>query len=172
LMALTPGDSARIDVGLTGLGAGEQLVSLTGSVLFPAALLGTPLSISPGPIIPYVSDFLDAPFAGRADGTLIPAFDPANPDPTHWISQNGVFYSFRVQAQAAGSGVFTLDPEALAAQQYDPQAPPLPMLRDVTAGAALPFDISTIAVIPAPPALGLALLGWAIIRRKFGRTIG
>jgi uncharacterized protein (TIGR03382 family) len=140
---------------------------LTGSVLFPGALLGTPLSISPGPIVPNTSDFLSSSGAARADGTFL----TLSSDPTRRIGQNGVFYSFRVQAQMVGSGAFTVDALALTAEQYDPQDPLLPMLCAVSAGAALPFTIST-AIIPAPPALGLALLGLAIVRRRFRTRVG
>lgn len=171
LMHLTPGDTAVIDVSLAGLTPGGQLVSLTGSVLFPDSLLGTPLSISPGAIVPDATDFLDAPLAGQADGAflVIPGSDPS-----HNVSQNGGFYSFTVQAQAAGSGTFALNPLALLAEQYDPQNPLLPLLREVLAGEALPFTISasggpgggTGTVIPAPPALGLAFLGLILLRRR------
>jgi hypothetical protein len=163
LTGLSLGDSALINVNLSGLGAGEQLVSLTGSVHFPGALLNTPLSLSQGSIIPDATDFLSGSVAGQADGTFL----TLNADPSRRISQNGLFYSFRVQAQAVGAGDFTLDALALTAEQYDPQDPLLPLLRTVDAGAALPFEITTpVVVVPAPPALGLALLGLAIARRK------
>jgi hypothetical protein len=163
LLGLSPGDIAVINVNLTGLGTGEQLVSLTGSIRFPGLLLGTPLSLRQGLIVPDAADFLGSPLAGQADAMFL----TFSSDPTRRISQNGLFYSFTVQAQAVGSGELALAPLALMAEQYDPQNPLLPVLRTVSAGAALPFDLSSPAVIPAPPALGLALLGLALVRRKF-----
>jgi hypothetical protein len=144
--------------------AEEQLVSLTSSVLFSDSLLGMPLSISPGDIVPNAADFLDVGLPGQADGSFL----TFSTEPVDFIATNGVFYSFEVQAQAAGSGVFAFDPLALIGEQYDPQDPFLAILRDVQAGADLPFQISGggPAPIPAPSAFGMVLLGVACLRRR------
>ena len=159
LMNLMVGDTATIDVSLSGLLPGEQLVTLTGSVLYDATILDMSGSITAGAIIPNATDLLDMSLPGQADAWFYSwSFDPAD-----YISNNGVFYSFDVQAQEIGSGVFSLDPISLIAEQYDPGSPFFPILRwDVYAGADLPFNV----VVPAFPALHLALLGLAVAGRK------
>ena len=162
LMGLSVGDTATVNVSLVGLVPGEQLVSLTGSVLFPDALLGTPLSVSPGSIVPNPGDFFGVALAGQADGLFL----TFSADPVDYIASNGVFCSFDVQAQAVGSGVFAFEPLALIAEQYNPDDPFLPILRDVQAGPELSFN-----VVPVFPALYLGVIGLAVAGKKLRAAI-
>lgn len=175
LLNLTVGDTATIEVSLAGLdtAAGEELVSLTGSVLFPGAILGTPTSMTAGSIIPNpLSDPLDfQTFAapGQADGTFI----TFSVNSSEHITTNGTFFTFDVTAGHAGSGVFTIDPLAISAEQYDPTGF-LPILRtDLTAGPDLPFVVRqpVTGAIPEPLTFGLgamtlAAIGLTIRRRR------
>ena len=156
LTALGVGDMVTVDVSLSGLQPGEELVSLTGSVLYPDPLMGTPLSINPGAIAPNAIDFLDLAFPGQADGSFV-TFSPLA---AAHITSDGVFYSFDVQAQAVGSGQFALDSLALIAEQHDPS---FPILRFPEAGPPLDFS-----VVPVPAAALLAMMGMgtAVLRLR------
>jgi len=168
---LTVGQPFTVDVSLAGLEAGEQLVSLTGSALFPGGILGAPASIDPGAIVPQPLadplDFLTFADLGQADA----AFSTFSADPAFHITADGVFYSFDLTAGARGSGQIQLAPLALGAEQFDPQAPGLPILRDVEAGPPLPFHVDGIGIIPEPISaalvpLALAGLGHYAARRR------
>src|SRR6185295_225589 len=98
LSALTVGQSATINVGLSNLLPGESLVTLTSSVTFPSAQLGTPSTFTTGPILPLIlSDPLDyqtvaAP--GQADASFLTFSNLASEQ----IGSNGLFYSFKFTA--------------------------------------------------------------------------
>ena len=67
LSNLMPGQVATIQVELTGLGPGDQLDFLAATLVFDADLLGTP-SVTPGPIIPDATGFVQGESPGLADG--------------------------------------------------------------------------------------------------------
>ncbi len=174
LLDLSVGQTATVEMSLTGLdtAAGEQLVSLAGSVLFPSSILGTPANITAGPIIPdplsdpFDFQVFDAP--GQADATFL----TFNVDATEHITDNGVFFTFEVTSGSVGSGVFTFDALALQAEQFDPNDPLFPILVDVDPGADLPFVVTAPdgGAVPEPltaglAAMGLAGLGVAVTRR-------
>ncbi len=174
LLNLSIGDTATVEVSLTGLDttAGEQLVSLTGSVLFPSSILGSPDNLTAGPIIPNpLSDPLDfqvfdAP--GQADA----AFLTFSVNAAEHITDNGVFFTFEVTTGFVGSGAFTFDALTLQAEQFDPNDLLFPILVDVAPGADLPFTVIAPpgGAVPEPVtvgfvAMGLAGLGVAVTRR-------
>src|SRR5205823_7657882 len=68
LNALTPGQQVTFDVTLSGLTT-ETIGTLGATLNFEETLLGTPLSITPGSIVPDASAFLPGPGPGVADGS-------------------------------------------------------------------------------------------------------
>ncbi len=157
LSSLTVGDSFQIDVLLGDLN-GESLASLGGAILFPSAQLGVPGGEVAGVIVPDASDLFLTPLPGMMDAMFF-AFAGGN------ITDEGVFYSFTLTAQAAGSGVIQFDLPSLFAE--DEQLNPI-------------FDIGTNelsftigestggAAVPEPATAGLGLMGLMglVIRRR------
>src|SRR5438045_1694307 len=75
LNALTPGESVTLDVTLSGLTT-ESIGFLGATLNFDASLLGTPLSITPGSIVPFdTSGFLTGPGPGVADASYYFGFN-------------------------------------------------------------------------------------------------
>jgi len=173
LANLTVGQTFTVNVSLGALGAGEQLQTLTGGVDFPSALLGSPVSISPGAIVPNPLanplDFQTVSGVGQADASFV----TFSMNAAEHITSNGVFYSFTLTALAVGSGQIEFDTLALIGEQFDPNDPQLPILRPISVGAPLDFTIKSSGGGPGPigvplPAAawgGLALIGVLGIRR-------
>ena len=108
LSNLSVGQSVDITVSLSGLG-GLELSSLGGTIVFPAAVFGTPTSSAAGGIVPDPADLTFdplGPLAGTIDGQFA-AVSGGN------IVSEGVFFSFQIQANAIGSGVISFDPLTL-----------------------------------------------------------
>ena len=182
LLDLQVGDTATIDVNLAGLdtAGGQELVTLSGSVKFPASLLGTPFNITPGPIIPNPLadpfDFQTVNDPGQADATFLTfSVDSA----TH-ITTNGVFFSFDVTTtptSAPGAGVFTIDLTASdTADVFNPADPGNPDIEILEAGNDLPFAIQTApgGAVPEPLTAGLSVMGLTALvlstKRRIGRS--
>jgi hypothetical protein len=166
---LTVGQVAHVDVSMTGLAAGEQLVTLTSGVTYSLGLLGPPTLVQAGPIVPdplnALADFQTTTTANEADASFLTSSNAAAKD----ITSNGDFYSFQVTGAALGTGSFHFDPLALIAEQFDPGNPNSPILRTVDAGPALNFTV----VVPEPQSglLGLtvaAAVGALVSRRRGG----
>lgn len=136
LNALAIGQMVTFDVLLKELGTGESLDYLAATVGFDGNLLGTPSILLEGVIVPDVSGLLLSSATGIADGNYDVLF-AATGSP---IVANGVFFSFTVEALAAGSGV--LDFSFLDAQ--DSAGSVL-----FTADVPLSFNIVT-ATVPEP----------------------
>jgi hypothetical protein len=147
---LSVGQVVQFDVSLSGLGAGDSLDYLAGTVVFPTSLLGTPSNVSAGAIVPDPSGFMSAGFAGSADAFYDAVFFSNTHTP---ITTNGIFFTFDVTAQAPGSGNLAFDPTTLAANDGSNN----PITLD--AGPPLPFDIHGTASTPEPASLVLLLSG-------------
>ena len=164
LSALTAGQSITFDVNLAGLDVanGQTLGSLEGTVSFDGTLLGQPLSISPGAVVPDPSGFLTTVNPGLADASYYFGFSNSN----SLITSNGTFYSFTVvvQPSVTGSGILSLDPSNggfVAA--FDANSNPV----DIAPGADLPFSVGA-AAVPEPDTLVMAVIALAIILARVG----
>lgn len=172
LSNLIVGQSAHFDVALSGLAAGEQLVTLTGGVTFNAPLLGAPTAIQPGAIVPSPLadplDFQNVSGAGQADASFLTFSNLASAQ----VTSNGTFYGFDVKPLSAGSGTIQFNALALIGEQFDAANPNLPILRFIDIGGPLNFTIKASAgnggsggggtVVPLPKALD-ALVTFALL---------
>jgi hypothetical protein len=112
LTHLQVGQTVRFDVSLSGLTSGNQLDYLAGTVLFDDTLLGSGKNVTARAIVPDLTGFVSATFAGAAAAFYDAVFVAVSGTP---ISANGVFYSFDVVAHKPRSGTMGLDPSSLAA---------------------------------------------------------
>lgn len=164
---LTVGQTVRINVDLSGLDPGDELIYLAATIEFDPAMLGTPLAIQAGAVVPNPLSpaFVTASSAGLADGNYISL------SPTENVTNNGVFYSFDVKVQQAGAGALRfqfVDSEGFNAGN------PLPK---VVPGGGLAFRTGTTGnVVPEPTGvwiwgtLVLMFVGTLPARRRFLRS--
>jgi hypothetical protein len=179
LNQLTVGQQVQFNVSLQGISTNEFLFVLDTRELFPSNLFA-PVSLTPsqpgtGSVFDtsaQVSSFLVGDQrgptflgAGIAQGNFSDTF----PTPTQAIDQDGLYYSFTLQAIAAGSGVISFDPAGTlyASGLTGFNLAPLPT------GGPLQFTITAgTAVIPEPSSVAmaglmtLAGLGYAWRRRR------
>lgn len=165
LDSIQVGQVFTVDVSLSFLPNQTALETLAATVRFDAALLGTPLLITAGAIVPdplyNPNDFLTAHAPGLADAT----FQTFGINPPDFINTNGVFMSFTIQAQTPGQGAFSFD--FVDALQFNPADPGNPIGIGLVGGPDLPFTVVT----PAPSSLFplLASLGLVTRRRQVVR---
>jgi len=170
LNALTAGESVTFDVNLLGLDVlnGQTLGTLEGTVVFNGSLLGQPLSISPGTIVPDISGFLTAASAGVSDATYSSLFSNSNA----LITTNGTFFSFAlvVQPGVTGPGILSLDPNNGGfVGAFDANNDPV----DITFGADLPFLVGSSAVPePSTGVIVVIALTLMLARAVFARACG
>jgi hypothetical protein len=152
-------------VNLSGLdvASGQTLGSLEGTVAFNGSLVGQPLSIFPGAIVPDSSGFLTALNPGIADASYASALSNTG----DLITANGSFFSFTVVVQpgVTGSGVLSFDPSNggfVAA--FDSNLNPL----TIASGPDLPFSVGAAAAVPEPHTLVMAVIALAIIPARVG----
>jgi hypothetical protein len=164
LSKLTAGQSVTFDVNLSGLdvAGGQTLGTLGGTVAFDGSLLGQPVSISPGAVVPDLSGFLPALASGTADASYLSLFSNSG----DLITANDTFFSFTVvvQPSVTGSGVLSLDPSNggyVAA--FDSNFNPL----TIASGPDLPFSVGA-AAVPEPHTLIMAVIALAIISTRVG----
>jgi len=132
LSTLRVGDTATVDVMLSGLSAGDMLKLLAAEVGFNALHFGTP-SVTSGGIIPDVAGFESDEFVDLA-GATFDSLDTAST--TDMITANGVFFSFDISAIDIGSGPISLDfADALGEDSLNS------LIDGATAGAALSYSI-------------------------------
>ncbi len=150
---LHPGQTITLDVILSGL-TSEQVGYLAGTVEFNSSLLGVPTTPTPGAIVPDSSGFFSDSFVNGSTGGA-DAFYDFLIDSSAPITENGIFFSFQVTAQAVGSGTIDFDPFSLAATDQDNN----PLLLDQ--GTPLHFVIQDgsggVSSAPAPPSWLLLL---------------
>lgn len=96
LNTLVVGQTAMINVLLTGLTPGRQLQELLASVSFDPTIFMQPGSVTPGPIVPNTAP----PFFKTS--TSVPGFvdglyDTGGLGAPNLITGNGVFYSFTLK---------------------------------------------------------------------------
>jgi hypothetical protein len=166
LSALMAGQSVTFDVNLSGLDVtgGQTLGSLGGTVAFDDTLLGQPLSISPGAVVPDRSGFLTAPVpaSGMADASYVSLFSTSG----DLITVNGTFFSFTlvVQPGVTGSGVLSLNPSNRGfVAAFDANNNPVA----IAPGADLFFSVGA-AAVPEPHTLVMAVIALAIIPARVG----
>jgi hypothetical protein len=149
------GQDVHVQVELSGLNSGDELVALSARTTFDASLLGTPLisasSIVPNPLNNPL-DFTSLADPGAADVTF---FTLGTATSDH-ITNDGAFYEFSVVAQAMGTTNVLL--AFTDAQQVDPSDPGNLLSPSIELGAPLSFT-----VVPEPNAVGLGLCGIAIV---------
>jgi hypothetical protein len=165
LSALVAGQSVTFDVNLSGLDVvnGQTLGALEGTVAFDGSLLGQPLTISPGAIVPDSSGFVTAPSSGVADGSYVSLFSNSGA----LITENGTFFTFSVvvQPNVSGSGILSLDPSNGGfVSAFDADNNPV----TVTPGADLPFTVVGSGLVPEPDSLGLAAVALGIVSATLG----
>jgi hypothetical protein len=165
LSALMAGQSVTFDVNLSGLDvvSGQSLGALEGTVAFDGALLGQPVKISPGAVVPDSSGFLTSVSPGVADGSYLFLFSSSGA----LITGNGTFFTFSVlvQPNASGSGVLSLNPSNGGfVSAFDANLNPL----TVTPGADLPFTVVGSGVVPEPDSLRLAAVALGIVSATLG----
>jgi hypothetical protein len=180
LTQLTVGDTARIDVNLQGLSTNEFIFILNTRELFPASLFepvpdpNNSSGLTPGTIlsptlgtVSQVARFneLSSLTAGAATGNFQDFPNSAA------IGQDGLYYSFTLQAIAPGSGVIQFDPTGT--QYFSNQSSPPNTLVPLPTGGPLPFTITAgPAAIPEPSSVAMvglmtmAGLGVAWRRRR------
>jgi hypothetical protein len=162
LTQLMVGDTVRFDVLLQEVPTGEFLFVLDTRELFPSNLFApvslTPSQPGPGSVFDtsaqvnsfLVGDQRGPTFlgAGIAQGNFSDFF----PTPTRAIDQNGLYYSFTLQAIAAGSGVIAFDPAGtlyasnLTGFNLAPLAFGEPLAFTITAGTAAVPEASSFAM--------------------------
>jgi hypothetical protein len=181
LTTLTVGENAVINVSLSGLAVGSDFIfNLNSKELFSSSLFkvvpdsSNSSGFTPGSILSGASQGSNFNAASSLSaGSAVGDFSDASPASSVAISQNGLFYSFVLQAKAAGSGSITFDPTAganeYAADDTGFNFAPLPT------GGSLAYNINpaiTASPMPEPSPLGLvgifgpvaALIG--LMRRK------
>jgi hypothetical protein len=164
-------DPFTVEVSLSGLDPGQELIALPSNVSFSADLLGEP-TITAGPIVPDPLSpfFLADGIPGHVDGSFL-MLPPYLPDDSgHRITTNGRFYSFNVTARAVGQGEISFDLPTYFGDLFDPDNPNSPLLLTIETGPSLQFNISNsdVAVVPLPPVVfaGGLLLGLMSARRR------
>jgi hypothetical protein len=172
LNQLTVGQQVQLNVSLQAVSTNEFLFVLDTRELFPSNLFA-PVSLTPsqpgtGSVFDtsaQVSNFLvgdqrGVTFlgAGIAQGNFSDAF----PAPTQAIDQNGLYYSFTLQAISAGSGVISFDPagmlyaSGLTGFNLAPLSSGAPLAFTITAGtASVPEPSSVAMMVSAIPLAGI-----------------
>jgi len=172
LTTLTVGQQVPIQVSLQGLDYGNDFIFVLNShVLFPGDLLipvrdlTTTSGLTPGPIlglgvsppaIPQSSkfDLLSSLTATSATGNFADFTSPVSVA----INQNGLYYSFILQAASVGSGSIQFDSSntayASVTTKYN--------LASLPTGGPLAFAISAAAGTPEPSTLLTAVTGAVI----------
>jgi hypothetical protein len=126
-------------------------------VTFDGTIFGTPESISasvPSGIVSDQDGFLGLPDFGIAEGNYDSLFAPSMTA----ITENGVFFSFRVTVQSAGTGVMSFDfVDSFGLDSFggpiDPVAP----------GDPFTFTSVSTNAVPEPATAALFLVGASLL---------
>jgi hypothetical protein len=168
LNALSPGEQVKFDVSLSGLdiASNQQIGTLGATLAFDSNLLGMPLSIVPGSIVPDTSAFLTSPAAGIADASYSDVFSSTNES----IATNGLFFQFTVVAQSVfGSGNLSVS----FVDAFDPNFNSIP----ISSGPELSFQVTPQSgAVPEPGTFFLlasaaVLLTFCQVRLTFVKNV-
>jgi hypothetical protein len=158
LNALTPGQQVTFDVNLSGLTGGQQIGTLGATLIFDQNLLGTPLAINPGAIIPDTSGFVTSPGGGVADASY--SFIFANSSAP--ITSNGGFFTFTVAAQnTSGSGSVSFSFVGASDTSFNNIT--------INAGSALPFQVVATSTVPEPSSFLVVVFVGTVVSMCQGR---
>jgi hypothetical protein len=179
LSTLTLGQELEVDVILSGLPANDYIFVLNSGVLFSSSLF-TPVAdpnnssgLTPGSIL-NASQTANFNAASSLKNAASGNFSDSSPSPSTAIGQNGLFYSFLLQADGAGSGTISFDPNATQYAADDTGF----ALAALATGDPLAFTIAPAsASAPEPSTLGLlglvgslATVAAAMRRKQIGRS--
>jgi len=149
LSELRVGDTATVEVRLSGVQPGQELDTLAAVVVYNGSRLGSP-AITGGPILPaapfFAWDFLEMGQPGYAEAS----FSTIGEQASHHITSDGLFCSFDVTAAAPGRGALSFD--FTDATQFNPDDPLDPTPLTVTEGDPLSFT-----VVPEPNAMAMLM---------------
>jgi len=151
------GETLTVNVVLSGLQAGEQLDSLAATVNLTGAFSASPV-IATGSIIP---DPLDdsGDVALTADSGLADySFLTFGIDSVDHISDNGLFFSFDIDANTLGSGAVEFD--FVDATFFNASDPNNPTPASLSTGASLNINV---VAIPEPTTAVLVLLAFGTL---------
>jgi hypothetical protein len=164
LSNLSVGDQVEIDVNLQGLPVNDFIFVLDTKVLFPSNFLpvldlSNSSGLTPGPILsgPNQAANFNAASSLNANNA-VGEFSDSSPNISVAINQNGLYYSFKLEAVSPGSGSIqfdsTADANRYAANDTGFNFAPLPT------GGPLAFTISPAAAsVPEPASMALASIG-------------
>ncbi|MFL5243062.1 MAG: PEP-CTERM sorting domain-containing protein [Gemmataceae bacterium] len=165
LSSLSVGDQVEIDVNLQGLPVNDFIFVLDTKVLFPSSNflpvpdLSNSSGLTPGPILSGPNQAANFNAASSLNtNNAIGDFSDSSPNISVAISQNGLYYSFKLQAVSPGSGTIqfdsTADANRYAANDTGFNFAPLPT------GGPLAFTINPAAAgVPEPASMALATIG-------------
>lgn len=150
LSQLRVGDTATIEVRLSGLQPGQELDALSATVIYDSVLLGDP-AIAAGAILPNPLadpfDFLVWEGPGIAEG----AFLTMGTESSDHVLSHGTFFSFDFTVLGVGTGSFAFD--FVEASEFNPADPFDPISLSPSIGPPLPF-----IVVPEPAGLSIIVL--------------
>jgi len=169
LAHLTVGSQAEIDVTLQGLPDSHFIFNLDTRVLFPTSnfqlVSGPTATTATGSVFfadNQVADFNahSGPIPGG--GGVIGDFADETASGVGAIGQNGLYYSFVVQAIAPGSGTIEFDLVTPGGNQFSgtDSVPPF-AFSTLPTGPPLPFTIAG-AAVPEPTSGLLAVIGMSV----------
>ena len=179
LSSLTVGETFTVDVNLEGLSSGSSLSTLASTLLFSQPNFGQPAlgnAVAPGPIvIDPLFDFFGGAFPPFGAVELVDG-QFFSGDIANNIASDGRFFSFTLEATAAGSGTIEFDPLSVSAVEdqgnfyvdpNDPFADPDFVIQT----NSLAFDVSPGgAVVPEPASIiGFTCLSSIVVGAAFRR---
>jgi hypothetical protein len=157
LAHLHVGDTVAFQVSLTSLGAGQELDSLSATVIFGGGILGTP-TVSAGTIIPSpLADPYDL-LMGASGGQVDVSFMTYSAAAAGHIRSDGPFCTYYSQVLAPGTGSVSFD--FVDATQYNTADPSNPI--GLTVGQGDPLSLTALSV-SEPSALALLAACGAVI---------
>jgi hypothetical protein len=177
LSHLTVGELVTIDVNLQGLVFGSDFIyDLDTKVVFSSSLFqSSGLTTSYGPASGYAFYYSGQPPAffstsSLGAGDAVGIFNNSVSAPP--INQNGIFYSFTLEAIATGSGSISFDNSVATDNQYASNTTPNFFYIPLPTSSPMSVSISS---VPEPSSLGLgvvaSLVGFGLTWRRHRRVM-